>query len=110
LKSISTSDLRSQLTSILENLTDGGPICITKHGKTVAVILAATADDGPERTLEEATVTINPFESFEHFSAPPERETDTFTEMSNETWLSYEDGLDEHFEEFLKTIKPDYQC
>jgi len=106
LKSISTSDLRSQLTSILEDLADG-PISITKHGNVVAVI---SAPSNPERTLERTPVTIDPFEPFGHLTAPPERETDAFTEMSNETWLSYEDGLDDHFEEFLKTIKPDYQC
>ncbi len=66
MKTVTASNLRVQFTDILKDLSTG-PVNITKHGKTIAVL---TSPESPVKRVSRVAPTIDPFGSYEEPSEP----------------------------------------
>jgi prevent-host-death family protein len=51
MKVASLADVKARLSAYIEELPAGGPVVITRNGKTAAVLLAPEDDDDLERLL-----------------------------------------------------------
>jgi len=101
MKTITAGQVRAQLTSLLAELSDG-PIAITKHGKTIAILCAPDAlEKAPSAPAEAATAPVEAAPAAapaEPTEAPPEAATASADDDSEEDIWSEPDTTDDTFE------------
>ena len=102
MQTISTTDLRAELTSLLQNLDE--PLAITKHGKIVAWLISPSHN--PVAAPTQASPTIDPFECVASPSI-------TSGLVTNESALDEDEGddwdlgMEADFERYLSGMVPE---
>ncbi len=102
MQTISTTDLRTDLTGLLQNLDE--PLAITKHGKTVAWLVGPSYD--PLEASEEPTPSADTPVATEPLTTRAEPSTDDFEDDEEES-DEWDLGMEADFERYLSAMTPE---
>ena len=100
MKTITASKLRVEFASIIKDL-DSGPVHVTKHGKTIAIL--SSPDAAVETPTEPASMTATP-KAPERSQTPLEAYETPDEEYEFEAG-EWSDGLDAEFEAYLSRVR-----
>ena len=102
MQTISTTDLRTDLTGLLQNLDE--PLAITKHGKTVAWLVGPSYD--PLEASEEPTPSADTSVATEPMTSRLEPSTDDSVDDEEED-DEWDLGMEADFERYLSGMIPE---
>ena len=105
MQTISTTDLRTDLTGLLQNLDE--PLAITKHGKTVAWLVGPSYN--PLEASEEPTPSADTSGDTEPVTSPSEP-FEAMPEEDEEESDDWDLSMEADFERYLSNMTPDYQA